>query len=131
MHSVEYLGKCRRLIYLKSDGSVQGKHSGGGAVESLHGAELIVAVFDDVEAPLKFGCVEAYFNPVGTPIPVSVNLLSVGDFETKAVGYLEELKKHDVRPPFGECPQCTEAFDALSDARDECVTNYVAPVMEE
>jgi len=83
MHNtrVEMLGKCRRLFYNKVNGQVLGITSGGGAIESLAGDDLIIATFNDHNAPGGFGCIEEYFNPIPEPgftlKPIRVDLTTV------------------------------------------------------
>jgi len=132
MHSVEYLGKCRRLIYLKETGEVQGKHSGGGAMDQFTGDALLVMMFNDKNAPEKFGCIEAYFNPIGNPRPGFVNLSNVSELQSKSQAFVEHRKvcPHP-HTHYGDCPDCTSTFDALCDTRDACIEDYIYPVDDE
>ena len=98
MHNltVESQGKCRRLFFLKVDGDIPlddagqpvpdaqpkagdvvGVASGGGAIASLTGDDLIVATFNDQTAPLRIGCIEEFFNPIPVSKPLKVDLVRV------------------------------------------------------
>ena len=94
--AVESQGKCRRLFYLKVDGAVPtdvdgdplpdaqpkagqviGVASGGGAIADLSGDDLIIATFNDTDAPTRIGCVEEFYRPLSGGKPLTIDLTKV------------------------------------------------------
>jgi hypothetical protein len=109
---VEVITKCRRFFYDKSTGIVKGVASGGGALEALTGDALIMATYNDPDAPDTIGLISCYFQPLGKGSPYSVNLSNVAAMISTSEAY------HDNR---------TDAnAQALCEARDACVS-YVFP----
>ena len=105
---VETQTKCRRFFYDKSTGIIKCVASGGGALEKLRGDALIMATFNDPDAPATIGCVECYFQPLGKGSPYSVDLSNVAAMESASEAY------HDSH---------TDAnAQALCEARDACVS---------
>lgn len=104
----EITTKCRRLFYDKLTGLVTGVAAGGGALELLTGAALIIATHNDPDAPDIIGCVECYFAPVGKGAPYSVDLAKVGEMESASAAY--RINPGDL------------TAQALCDARDAAVT---------
>ena len=123
MHSVEYIGKCRRLIYLKADGKVQGKVGFGSCPDYFSGDELLIAIFNDINAPDKFGCIEAYFNVVGTPKPTEVNLVGVEAAERTAREFLVHRAECNKAHRLDDCSECKDTFTNLCEQRDTCITH--------
>ena len=78
-HKAESQGKCRRFFYDKTTGDVLGVASGGGALNELTGDDLIVATFNNADAPITIGCVEEYFTPLGGRAPEAVDLVRVDE----------------------------------------------------
>lgn len=109
----EITTKCRRLFYDKLTGLVTGVASGGGALEELTGAALIIATHNDADAPNIIGCVECYYSPLGKGPPYSVDLAKVPDMESTSAAY--RMNPSDV------------TAQALFDARDAAVV-YAVPV---
>lgn len=116
---VEALGKERRLFWDKTTGKVMGKASGGGALLELRGDDLIVATFNDENAPLTIGMLECYFNPVGNPHEDTIDATHVVVYET-AVRVLREARESGVKG------RINGAFATLCAVRDLCV-KYAAP----
>jgi len=85
MHNkvIEMQGKCRRLFYAKVTfgdviaGDVLGVASGGGAIDTLTGDDLVIATWNDHTAPERIGCVEEYYNPIPSYKPVKIDLAKV------------------------------------------------------
>lgn len=118
---VEALGKSRRLFYEKATGKVIGLASGGGAIATLRGDDLIVATFNDEEAPERIGCFEVFYNPIGKGRPLTVDLASAGE-------YLLRIDAFRAARIESSPDAVQDVFAALSEARDECVT--FAPAQE-
>ena len=89
--TIETQCKCRRLFYSKIDGpldeagepaylagDVIAVASGGGALESLTGDDLVIATFNDHTAPERIGCIEEYYTPVPAAKPLHIDLAQVG-----------------------------------------------------
>ena len=99
--NAELQRKCRRLIYWKVDGpvdasgnqpqagDVDGVSSGGGALEELTGDNLIIAIYNDLTAPLRYGCIEEFYNPIPASKPVRIDL-------TKAAACCAAVDNHRV-----------------------------------
>jgi hypothetical protein len=90
MHNstVELQGKCRRIFYSKIDipggdapsikaGDIIAVASGGGAIASLSGDDLVIATYNDYDAPSRIGCIEEYYNPVPATKPLKIDLTKV------------------------------------------------------
>jgi hypothetical protein len=80
MPKPELQRKCRRLFYNLATGEVMGLASGGGAMESLTGDDLIRATFsfaDDSDPTLTIGVIEEFYSPLHGRKPISVDLLKV------------------------------------------------------
>ena len=116
----EALGKRRRLFYNKVTGAVICINSGGGALEALGGADLIVATFNRLDAPVTIGCINEYWSPIGEGVPTSVNLGTIDRYVTLS-DRLSIVRKEGVQSDIDS------AFAALCDARDATVV-FMAPV---
>jgi len=91
---VELQGKCRRIFFAKVDifspdaladaspqhkaGDILGVASGGGAIDELEGDDLVIATFNDHNAPTRIGCIEEFFStlPPGKPLTVDLTKAS-------------------------------------------------------
>ena len=116
--TVEMLGKKRRLFYDLGTGKVMGLASGGGALDELTGADLLVATFNDVDAPAKFGCLETYYSPIGRWKAATVDQGAVDAYKAAESLY----KGLAVASGAGASAKAKEAFEALSIARNAAVT---------
>jgi len=116
----EALGKRRRLFYNKLTGAVIGIHSGGGALETLDGDDLIVATFNRLDAPVTIGCINEYWSPIGEWVPTSVHLGTIDGYATLS-GRLSRARTAGIQLDIDS------AFAALCDARDATVV-FRAPV---
>lgn len=117
----EIIGKRRRLFYAKVDtmgmaaGRVIGVAAGGGALEALHGDALIIATFNDADAPLTVGCLEVFYNPIGKGKPWSVDLALI------AACHEADGSCHEVEGSSDQGAK-DEALVACCNARDAAIT---------
>ncbi len=64
--------KRRRLFYDLVTLDVLGVASGGGALQTLSGDALLIATFNDPDAPSKYGLVEEYYTPIPPRRPIKI-----------------------------------------------------------
>lgn len=107
--------KERRLFYAKVAwngmiaGDVIGLMSGGGALEELECDDLLIAKFNDNDAPNNIGCLESFYSPIHGRRPATVDLAKVAAYET-------------AQQSFKAGRNSESAITALLDARDAAIT---------
>lgn len=121
--------KERRLFYAKIDGNgmlagdVLGVMSGGGALAELEGDDLLIAKFNDNDAPAKIGCLESFYSPIHGRRPATVDLTKIAVYESAQQAYSS-----------GRGSATDAARDLLVkdllDSRDDMVTYRPDPVPE-
>ena len=122
--TVEAMGKCYFLFYLKADGTVVGLGSGGGAGYDLTGDDFLVWRYNREDASDVYGCIPWYYNPIGRGKALTVNLALVGAVE-------DASRAWTVASDGGDAAAAHAAFETMSDCRDACVTFRALPVRGE
>ena len=112
--------KERRLFYAKVDGNgmlagdVLGLMSGGGALEELEGDDLLIAKFNNNDAPLTIGYLESFYSPIHGRRPATVDLTKIAAYESAQQAFKAGRKAAE--------PDRALLVEALLDARDDAIT---------
>lgn len=114
--------RCHRLLFHSGTGVVMGTAFGGGALEELHGDAYLIALFNDADAPTKYGVIDRYFYPVHGRKPETVVLPLLPQLQAASDAVVAEELTHGGRLlAHGQCDRCDQLRQELVDARDMAV----------